>query len=285
MQFLNAIDLSGIGTTNPSADIVRIYKETEGGRQMIGFRDETGWPTIVQPHFGLHRIASWIPQGGSVTITATGSNALTAAGTATAVTVAATNVYTQSKCLEYLVTAAANNAVAGFRASQNTFWRGNATDFGGFHMVCRWGPATGVATTTNRAFVGMTSSTAAPTDVQPSSLLSMCGMGWDAADTNIQIMTNDGTGTATKTDLGASFPVPTVDRSKVYELQLYCAPNASTMSYKVTDVGTGSVASGTLSTDLIPNTTFISPRGWMSVGGTSSVIGIALMNMYVETMN
>ncbi len=284
MQFLSAIDLSGIGTSNPSADIVRIYKENECGRMMPAFRDETGWPTIVQPHVGLHRITAWIPQGGSVNITAIGSAALTAAGTATAGTMASTNIYTQTKLIEYLVTGAANNAVAGFRASQNTFWRGNAAGFGGFHMVCRWGPATGVATTTNRAFVGMTSATAAPTDVQPSSLLSMCGMGWDAADTNIQMMTNDGTGTATKVDLGANFPVPTVDRTKAYEFQLYCAPNASTMSYKVTDMGTGNVASGSLSADLIPNTTFVSPRGWMSVGGTSSVIGIALMNMYVETM-
>lgn len=284
MQFLSAIDLSGIGTSNPSADIVRIYKENEAGRLMPSFRDSGGWPTTIQPHIGLHRISAWIPQGNSTIITAIGSNALTAAGTATVATMASTNIYTQLKSLEYLVTAADNNAVAGWRASQNTFWRGNAANAGGFHMVCQWGPATGVATTTNRAFVGMTSATAAPTDVQPSSLLSMCGMGWDAADTNIQMMTNDGAGTATKIDLGANFPVPTVDRTKAYEFQLYCAPNASTMNYKITDRGTGNVASGSLSTDLIPNTTFVSPRGWMSVGGTSSVIGIALMNMYVETM-
>lgn len=283
MNFLNAIDLSGIATSNPSADILRIYKENECGRLMPTFRDVSGWPAVVQPHFGLHRISSWMPQGGSAIITAIGSNALTAAGTATAATMATTNIYTQLKSLEYLVTAAANNAVAGFRASQNTFWRGNVANAGGFHFICQWGPATGVATTTNRAFVGMTSSTAAPTDVQPSTLTSMCGMGWDAADTNIQIMTNDAAGTATKVDLGTNFPVPTADRTKAYEVQLYCAPNASAMSYKVTDLGTGNVASGTLSTDLIPNTTFVSPRGWMSVGGTSSVIGIALMNMYVET--
>lgn len=283
MNFLNAIDLSGIATSNPSADILRIYKENECGRLMPAFRDVSGWPAVVQPHIGMHRIASWIPQGGSANITVVGSGALTATGTATALAMSATNIYTQSKCLEYLVTAASNSAVAGFRSSQNVYWRGNASGFGGFHFICQWGPATGVATTTNRAFVGMTASTAAPTDVQPSTLTSMCGMGWDAADTNIQIMTNDASGTATKVDLGTNFPVPTADRTKAYEVQLYCAPNASAMNYKVTDLGTGNVASGTLSTDLIPNTTFVSPRGWMSVGGTSSVIGIALMNMYVET--
>ena len=130
---------------------------------------------------------------------------------------------------------------------------------------------------------GFDAAVTAPTDVQPSTILNIIGMGWDAADANIQIMHNDGTGSATKVDLGASFPVPTVDRAKVYELALFCAPNAATVSWEVTDLGTGAVASGTIATDLPANTTLLAPRGWMSVGGTSSVIGIALMSLYIET--
>jgi len=108
-------------------------------------------------------------------------------------------------------------------------------------------------------------------------------MGYDAADTNLQIMSNDGTSTATKVDLGASFPVPTTDRSKVYELALFAAPNGSTVQYEVTDLGTGAKATGTISTDLPSSTTFLTPRGYCSVGGTSSVIGITLFSLYVET--
>lgn len=39
---------------------------------------------------------------------------------------------------------------------------------------------------------GFDAAVTAPTDVQPSTILNIIGMGWDAADANIQIMHNDG---------------------------------------------------------------------------------------------
>jgi hypothetical protein len=222
------------------------------------------------------RNASWAA-GGSTTVTAVGAGALTAVGTATAAAPATTNAYTQTTRIEYLVTVAATTAVAGWRFSNGLWWRGNAAGLGGFRFRCRWGNATGAATTTNRAFVGLANSLAAPTDVEPSSLLNIIGMGWDAADTNVQIMSNDGTGTATKIDLGASFPVPVTDRAEFYDIELVAEPNASSISYRVTRGTTGAVVSGSLSSDLPTSNIFIAPRGWMSAGGTSSVIGTALM--------
>jgi hypothetical protein len=150
-------------------------------------------------------------------------------------------------------------------------------------MVCRWGAATGVATATNRAFVGMANTTAAPTDVEPSSITNMCGMGWDAADTNIQFM-HRGTGAVTKIDLGASFPVPTTDRTKSYEVAIFSPPGTTqSLQYEVSDLGTGAKATGTITTNLPTTSTLLAPRGWMSVGGTSSVIGIAIMGLYLES--
>lgn len=230
------------------------------------------------------KVSSWTPAGNGTAITADGALGLVITGTATAANVAVTNMHTAMRRIDYLVTAPATNAVAGFRIGVgNQFWRGNAAGLGGFNYLCQWGPAEGVATSTTRAFVGMSALTTPPTDVEPSSLITMIGMGWDATDTNIQLMHNDGTGTATKIDLGANFPVPTADRTKAYELQLYCEPNGSSIAWKVTDLGTNDVASGSVSTDIPDSTNLLSPRGWMSVGGTSSVIGIALMNMWIET--
>jgi hypothetical protein len=111
----------------------------------------------------------------------------------------------------------------------------------------------------------------------------MVGMGWDAADTNIQFMYR-GAGSVTKVDLGANFAVPTSDRSKLYELVMYSPPGTSqSVSYRVTDLITGTSTSGTVSSNLPTNSTFLAPRGWMSVGGTSSVIGIAFLSLYLET--
>lgn len=41
-------------------------------------------------------------------------------------------------------------------------------------------------------------------------------------------------------------------------------------------------ATGTLTTTLPTNTTLLLPSCWMSVGGTSSVIGVSLIGMYLE---
>lgn len=270
--------------TAPAADGLKLFGKKRGGRMMAAVIGPNGVDVSLQPHSGTNAVSKWQASGNSTTITAVGDAALTATGTATAANIATTNKHTYMRRLEYLVTTAATTAVAGFRAAAAKWGIGGtgATD-GGFHMICRWGPATGVATATNRAFVGMASSTAAPTDVEPSSITNIFGMGWDAADTNIQIM-HRGAGAVTKIDLGASFPVPTADRTKAYEIALFSPPGTTqSVSYEVTDLATGAVATGTISTNLPTTATFLAPRGWMSVGGTSSVIGIALMNLYIET--
>lgn len=281
-----SVTLQSLGTSvpaTPASGNVGVFGRSVAGRQMPAFIGPSGLDSVLQPGLMRNKVCWFQPQAGTATLTASNGLVLTATGTATAKSPASTNIHTQTAGVDFLVTTAATTAVAGFRSSVAQFWRGNAAGLGGFTFVCRWAPATGAATTTSRGFVGLANSTSAPTDVEPSSQLNIIGMGYDAADTNLQIMSNDGTSTATKVNLGASFPVPTTDRSKVYELALFAAPNDSTVQYEVTDLGTGAKATGTISTDLPSSTTFLAPRGYCSVGGTSSVIGITLFSLYVET--
>jgi hypothetical protein len=227
----------------------------------------------------------FVPKPGATTLDSFGCTAVTATGTATAASQTITNKYTRLRRLEYLVTTAATTAVAGWRITSNHLLRGNSVGVGGFYSKQIWGPATGVATSTTRAFVGLASSTSAPTDVQPSTSLASCvGMGWDSADNNIQIMHSDSSAGCTKVDLGASFPVPTVDHTSVYQLEIWCSPNDTKYYWKVTDIVSGVTASGDtgVSTDIPTNTIYLTERGWMSVGGTSSVIGIALFGGYFK---
>ncbi len=232
------------------------------------------------------KIALWQSPGSTITMVVDGvALALGSVGTATTVTPTGSSNLTQQKRLEYLVTVAATTAVAGWRPATGSAhcWRGNGAGLGGFQFRCRWGNATGGATATNRAFAGLAASQANPTDVEPSTQVNMIGMGWDAADTNVQLMSNDNTGVATKIDLGAAFPVPTTDRSALYQIELSCASNAASIEYKVTNLITGAVAQGTVTTDLPQNTAFMGPRGYMSVGGTSSVIGITFVSCEIIT--
>ena len=262
---------SGGGTTNfLRADGTWAAPSGAGGQEYVDL--------------GLRPIAHWQAVGAGTGITTIGEAALTVSGVINAgPAIATTNAYTATRLTEYGYLAAATTNAGGFRAAANKWFMSNNATRGGFNFMCRFGPSTGVAVTTNRCFVGMSNNTAAPTDVEPSSLLNMIGVGWDAADTNIQIMRNDATGTATKIDLGANFPVPTVDRTKIYELRLDVAPNSTTVNYRFVDVDNPAQAvSGTLTTDLPAVGTMLSPRGWMSVGGTSSVIGIALATMTLQ---
>lgn len=281
----NEIDLPlQAAPTAPAADRIKIFAGKHADRMMPRFIGPAGIDMTLQVHFGFNATGVWQANGNATTVTAIGMIGPTATGTATAANVATTKLHTRMRRLEYLVTAAATTAVAGFRHTA-AMWTvgGAAAEHGGFFFVCRWGPATGVATTTNRAFVGMGNATGAPTDAEPSSITNIVGMGWDAADTNIQFM-HRGAGAVTKIDLGASFPVPTVDRNTVYELTMFSPPGTTQeLHYEVRELGTANVASGTITTNLPTTATFLAPRGWMSVGGTSSVIGIALMSLYLET--
>jgi hypothetical protein len=80
------------------------------------------------------------------------------------------------------------------------------------------------------------------------------------------------------------FPVPTVDRSVLYEIVLYSPPGTTqSVQYTVTNLTSGTIATGTITASLPTNTTLLAPRVWMSTGGTTSVIGLAMAQMSVET--
>jgi hypothetical protein len=245
-------------------------KALQGSLSKDMIEDEQGW---------------FLGKDGTGTVDSIGATVPTNTGTITGMVRAITNIYTRTRKVEFLVTVAATTAVAGWRIPAGHLLRGNAAGVGGFLSRQIWGPATGVSVATNRAFVGIAATTGAPTDVQPSTQISCIGMGWDSADVNIQIMHNDAAGTCTKVDLGASFPVPTADRTNMYEIEIWCAPNESKFNWRVTNLGTGAVASGDTgaSTDIPANTAYLAERGWMSVGGTSSVIGIGMSGGYYET--
>lgn len=266
----------------PPSGVVGFFGRSVAGRMLPAFIGPSGLDSILQPSLGRNAVSGVFPNGNSTTLSSI-RLALTATGTATAANVATTSLHTRMKRIDYLVTTASTTAVAGFRSTAAQFWFGNAAGAGGFTYILRWSIATGGATATNRCWVGLRNVTTAPTDVEPSSLVNMFGMGWDAADANMQFMRNDATATATKTDLGASFVVPTTDRPGVWELAMFSAPNTSQVTYLITNLGTGATATGTVSTDLPSNTTLLTPVGYCSVGGTSSVIGVTLFSLYMET--
>ncbi len=264
-----------------TSGIVNHYTKTIAAYAQPAFRTLGPPETFVQPSFHSRAIGSIRPVGNN-SVSALGMGTL-AVGTATEGTISTTNRHRQMLRTEYLVTTPSTTAVASLYQSRISLLRGGATGCGGFFSSSKWGPATGVATTTMRGFFGLRAVITAPTDVEPSSQTNIIGMGWDAADANVQIMHNDGSGTATKIDLGASWPVPTTDRTAVYQIDIYCEPNASTIFCRVVNLVNNLEVTAALTSDIPSATTALGFRGYTSVGGTSSVVGISIMNVYQES--
>lgn len=268
----------------PDTGYVALFGRSVGGRRLPAAMGPSGMDTPLNPHFGRNRIGMFLPPGNGGAVTNVGI-ATAATGTATAAAVATTNLHSYMRRHEWLVTTASATAASGFRGNA-TQWTlgGPSAGLGGFHMILRWGPATGVTNGSHRAFAGMRGATSAATDVNPSTLVNICGMGYDAADANIQFIHNSGSGGATKIDLGASFPKPNADRSAVYEIALFAPPGPTqVLSYEVTDLVSGAAATGNVTSNLPAATQLLTPWSMVSVGGVSSVVGIAVMGLYIES--
>jgi hypothetical protein len=89
--------------------------------------------------------------------------------------------------------------------------------------------------------------------IQVSTLTNCIFVGSDGADTNLQVMHNDATGTCTKIDLGANFPANRTAGSEMttmYSIELYNQVDTTSVTYKVINLETGAIAIGTITTDL-----------------------------------
>lgn len=268
----------------PAADNVNVYCDKfANGLMLPAFRGPNGGAWQLQPSLKLGQVSIFEPVGGT-TVTNLGLSPTTV-GTATAANLGTGSRRARLRRIEYLVTTASTTAVAGWRSAANNYSVGGTNAWeGGFYAVMHGGPSTGVTNASHRFFMGMVNNGVAPTDANPSARTLMFGIGYDAADTQVQFMTNDNTGTATKVALGASFPKPNADRAFTYRLEMYSPPGTTkAVYYRVTYLETGAVATGVVTADLPTVNDLLQPYAYVSVGGVSSVVGLAVGKMIFGT--
>ena len=263
---------------------MRLFSILRAGLPWPAFKSPlSAEPHPLQPLIANGNYALFMPAVGTV-VTNIGMNPATA-GTVTALNLQPGSRLNRMKRVSYRVTTAATTAVASWRnnAAQLSIGGGNAWE-GGFWGVMHGGPDTGVAANASHRFFMGLGDTGAPTDVNPSTLLRIAGIGYDAADTQVQFMANDGAGTATKIALGANFPKPNADGTFAYRLRLYSPPGPTqSLSYEVENLVNGAIASGTVTTDLPAVTDLITPKLYTSVGGVSAVTGVMLGPIMFQT--
>ena len=259
----------------------RLFSRPFAARQLPSFRNGGNGETPVQPFLGRNKLRFWGAQGNSATI-ALINMANTVTGTTTNRTAATTNLFTAMSRVGF-VSAATAGSSTGTRHGFTQFFMGNGTaGIGGFHYVTRFGVSDAATVANARMFVGLSATAGVLANADPSTFLNQIGLGCDAGQTTLRIIHNDGAGVSTLVDLGANFPAQTLS-TDMYELQLYCAPNGSTVGYRVERLNTGHVAEGTISTDLPINTTLLSPQLWRNNGATALAVGIDVVHQYMET--
>jgi hypothetical protein len=233
-------------------------------------------------HPGHKRTRAWFPPGNATTVPlAFGMAAPTGTGTATARNVATTSLMTSMSRLGY-ASAGTAGSLAGFRSAAAQIWRGNATGLGGFYFVCRFIPSNPAAVSGARMFVGLSTGTGVPTNVEPNTLLNCVGVCRLSTSTNLHLINNDNAGTATTVDLGASFPTDGASTA-AYELTMWCPPNDSFIAYRIERLDTGDVSEGTWSADLPVTTTFMTPNGWCCNNATALAVGLDLCSLTIDT--
>ncbi|MES2667887.1 MAG: DUF2793 domain-containing protein [Pseudomonadota bacterium] len=271
--------LPGLSTapSPPPSGKAAVYARNRAGAPWIDVMRPSGRDFPLQPHFGVNRIANWSP---SVTTTITTEGLpITNVGTVSHPTLAATNLAASMRRWR-LTSAALVDSVAEQRSAGWACWRGNAAGLGGWTFVTRISLTTLQAT--GMGFFGLYGSTAAlATTLTLATVINCIGIGFQrGTHTRWQLVSNDGTGAPTLTDMGASFGIAT---GGVLTLFIAAPPNGSSVWVPTVDEVSGAVFEQEITADLPVNTQFLSPRLFMNNGATAAAVAYDCSGAYVET--
>jgi len=270
--------------SSAAATKLKVYGKNIAGRMFLKQIGPNGLSTAIQPFLARNKVGSWIPQGNSVTVPGVfGYTAPTAIGTATAVNVATTNMFTRMRRLSY-VSATTASSYAGQRVAI-----AQINLDAGFYKIVRFGISDASIASPANMFIGVSSTVAAPAGgTEPSALLNSIGVGHTSSDTNLKIF-YAGSVAQTPIDLGSNFPINTVN-TDVYELALFAPPfKDNVVYYEVTRVNTGNVATGVITADTsgsaLPAPQLLLTYGyhWRCNLATGLAVSLDIMSDYIET--
>lgn len=273
----NAITLPEASPTTPAPGLLKAFSRNVSGRQMLAMIGPSGLDTALQPILARNKVGWWNPLGNGATVTSIGLLGPTTLGATATRNVVTTSILTSVRRVGYVSTAIAGT-LAGFRHGSAQLFRG-LTDRGGFHIILRFAVSDAALVAASRTFIGMHSSISAPTNVQPSSLTNIIGVGEDDGDANWHVMHNDGAGTATRIDTGIA-----INATSFLELAIFSPPSAATLTIQLINLSTGATFSTSPVADLpATNTLLNAVNAWRTNNATASIVALDLASLYVET--
>ena len=266
--------------TAPAAGGLKLYGSNFANRILPKIIGPSGVDTALQ--VGLHGNSAIMiaPASGTAAPTIWGGTLTTAATMSLQYTAGSSNRWSSTQRKRFQTSTTAGNA-SGMRLAYTHCHRGNAAGFGGFFFRAQLGMQ--INLNGGQKFVGLCASTGA-LGGDPSALVNMCGMGYDAGDAssgNWQFMRNDGSGTATKVDLGTGAARNTTDG---YDLIMFIPPNGSDLYVRITNLNTGTVVLDTsYNTDLPAVNIGLCFKGEVRNGAVAAADNLEIAKVYIET--
>jgi hypothetical protein len=282
MDIKAPLNFEGVITepTAPAAGNMKLYSKSIAGRLLPKIIGPSGIDTVLQ--VGLHGNAVLMiaPASGTTAPTAWGGTLTTAATMSAPQTIASANPWQATWRKRFQTSTTAGNAT-GMRTAYVQWFRGNAAGFGGFFFRAQLGMNINLAG--GQKFVGLCASTGALAG-EPSALLNMCGMGYDSGDSsaaNWFFMRNDGSGTATKFDLGANAVRNTTHG---FDLIMYMPPNGTDLFVRIVNIHSGvTVLDTSYNTDLPAVNVGMAFKAEVRNGAVAAADNLEVAKVYIET--
>jgi hypothetical protein len=264
----------------PQSGGVLLYSRSIAGRHLPKIVGPSGIDTILQ--VGLHgnSVILISPTSGTAAPSIIGGTLTTAATMSFQYTAGSTNRWSSTQRKRFQTSTTAGNA-SGMRLAYAHVHRGNAAGFGGFFFRAQLGAQINLAG--GQKFVGLTASTGALAG-DPSALVNMCGMGYDAGDAstgNWFFMRNDGAGAAVKVDLGSNAARGT---TQGWDLVMFMAPNGSELFVRIVNLNTDAIALDTSYTTELPAVnTGMAFKAEVRNGAVAAADNLEIAKVYIET--
>ncbi len=239
--------LESLEPASPATGL-RLYAKRIAGRLLPKIVGPIGIDTVLQEAMHGNSVFMASPSAGTAAPNVIGGTLTTAATMSSQFSAISTNRWSATMRKRFQTSTTAGNA-SGMRTAYGQWFRGSAAGFGGFFFRAQIGAQ--INLNGGQKFVGLCASTAALAG-DPSALINMCGMGYDAADPstgNWQFMRNDGSGVATKVDLG---PDAARGITQGWDLIMAIAPNDAELFVRIVNLNTNAVVLDTSYTTDIP---------------------------------
>lgn len=275
-------NLKLVSTSDPSAPTggLLLYSKSVAGRHLPKIIGPAGIDTILQ--VGLHGNSVFMvaPTSGTSVPTVWGGTLAATATISLQFTAGSSNKWQSTSRKRFQTSTTAGNA-SGMRTAYTQWFRGNAAGFGGFFFRCQLGAQ--INLNGGQKFVGLCASTGVLAG-EPSALTNMCGMGYDSTDAstgNWFFMRNDGSGTATKVDLGVNAARGT---TQGWDLIMFMAPNGSDLYVRIVNISTDTVVLDTsYNTDLPAVNTGMAFKADVRNGAVAAADNLEIAKVYIET--